>query len=90
MSHFRNSITSGLVAKHGPIMGRDANYLTDLLISAFLNNIPVVIIFIPIVQGIAQRFNVPASKLLMPLSFVAVLGHDHLVGSKPICWCPMR
>lgn len=56
--------------------------LTVLLISAFLNNIPVVIIFIPIVQGIAQRFNVPASKLLMPLSFVAVVGGmTTLVGS---------
>ena len=55
--------------------------LTVLLISAFLNNIPVVIIFIPIVQGIAQRFNVPASKLLMPLSFVAVVGGMTLVGS---------
>ncbi len=48
--------------------------ITVLLISAFLNNIPVVIIFIPIMQGIAQRFNVPSSKLLMPLSFVAVVG----------------
>ena len=56
--------------------------LTVLLISAFLNNIPVVIIFIPIIQSIAQRFQVPASKLLMPLSFVAVVGGmTTLVGS---------
>ena len=56
--------------------------ITVLLISAFLNNIPVVIIFIPIMQGIAQRFHVPASKLLMPLSFVAVVGGmTTLVGS---------
>jgi len=56
--------------------------ITVLLISAFLNNIPVVIIFIPIMQGIAQRFHIPASKLLMPLSFVAVVGGmTTLVGS---------
>ena len=56
--------------------------LTVLLISAFLNNIPVVIIFIPIIQSIAQRYQVPASKLLMPLSFVAVVGGmTTLVGS---------
>jgi len=56
--------------------------VTVLLISAFLNNIPVVIIFIPIMQGIAQRFHIPASKLLMPLSFVAVVGGmTTLVGS---------
>ncbi len=53
-----------------------------LFISAFLNNIPVVVIFIPIMQGIAQRFNISASKLLMPLSFVAVVGGmTTLVGS---------
>ena len=56
--------------------------LTVLLISAFLNNIPVVIIFIPIMQSIAQRFHIPASKLLIPLSFVAVVGGmTTLVGS---------
>ena len=56
--------------------------LTVLLISAFINNIPVVIIFIPIIQSIAQRFQVPASKLMMPLSFVAVVGGmTTLVGS---------
>ena len=56
--------------------------LAVLFISAFLNNIPVVVIFIPILQGIAQRFKVPASKLLMPLSFVAVVGGmTTLVGS---------
>ena len=31
--------------------------LAVLFISAFLNNIPVVVIFIPILQGIAQRFD---------------------------------
>ena len=55
---------------------------TVLIISAFLNNIPVVIIFIPIIQSIAQRFHVPASKLLIPLSFMAVVGGmTTLVGS---------
>ena len=57
--------------------------ISVLLISAFLNNIPVVIIFIPIIQTIAQRFQVASSKLLMPLSFIAVLGGmTTLVGSS--------
>ena len=56
--------------------------LAVLCISALMNNIPVVIIFIPIIQTIAQRFHVPASKLLMPLSFIAVVGGmTTLVGS---------
>ena len=54
-----------------------------LIISAFLNNIPVVILFIPIIQTIAQRFQVSSSKLLMPLSYIAVLGGmTTLVGSS--------
>lgn len=56
--------------------------LTVLLISGFLNNIPVVIIFIPVMQSIAQRFQMPASKVLMPLSFISVVGGmTTLVGS---------
>ncbi|MGC6529873.1 MAG: SLC13 family permease [Candidatus Puniceispirillaceae bacterium] len=58
------------------------SFVSVLSISAFLNNIPVVIIFIPIMQAIAQRYHVSSSKLLMPLSFVAVVGGmTTLVGS---------
>ena len=40
----------------------------------FLNNIPVVVIFIPILQALAARFGQSASKWMMPLSFAAVFG----------------
>tara|TARA_B100001105_G_scaffold205071_1_gene168860 strand:- start:1143 stop:2981 length:1839 start_codon:yes stop_codon:yes gene_type:complete len=45
-----------------------------LIISAFLNNTPVVVIFIPIMQILADRFSRSASAFMMPLSFVAILG----------------
>ena len=45
-----------------------------LVISGFLNNIPVVVIFIPIMEAVAARFGTSPSKVMMPLSFVAVLG----------------
>jgi di/tricarboxylate transporter len=52
-------------------------------VSAFLNNIPVVIIFIPIMQGLANRFGDSPSKLMIPLSYAAVLGGmTTLVGSS--------
>lgn len=78
-----------VVSGHVLLLGRGRLWLAMLLslvsvlvISAFLNNIPVVIIFIPIIQGIAQQFHVPSSRLLMPLSFVAVVGGmTTLVGS---------
>ncbi len=45
-----------------------------LILSAFINNTPVVIIFIPIIQGIVKNLNLSMGKFLMPLSFVAILG----------------
>ncbi len=45
-----------------------------LIISGFLNNIPVVVIFIPIMEAVAVRFGASPSKVMMPLSFAAVLG----------------
>ncbi|MGH8019660.1 MAG: SLC13 family permease, partial [Opitutaceae bacterium] len=44
------------------------------VVSAFINNTPVVVVFMPVVMAMAKTMNVPASKLLIPLSFAAVLG----------------
>jgi di/tricarboxylate transporter len=44
-------------------------------LSAFLNNTPVVAMFMPLVQDWARRLpNLSASMLLMPLSYAAILG----------------
>lgn len=57
--------------------------LVAMLVSAFLNNIPVVVIFIPIMQGLSTQFGRPPSKLMIPLSYAAVLGGmTTLVGSS--------
>ena len=45
-----------------------------LVVSGFLNNIPVVVIFIPIMEAVAAKFSTSPSKVMMPLSFAAVLG----------------
>jgi len=42
--------------------------------SAFMNNTPVVAMMIPFVSDWGNRHNIPASKLLMPLSWAAILG----------------
>ncbi|MCK2150057.1 SLC13 family permease [Marinobacter alexandrii] len=44
------------------------------LLSGFMNNTAVVAMFIPAIQDWAQRLGVPASKLLLPLSYAAILG----------------
>jgi di/tricarboxylate transporter len=43
-------------------------------ITAFINNTAVVAIFLPIVEDWCKKRNIAASKLLMPLSFVTILG----------------
>ena len=42
--------------------------------SAFLNNTPVVVIFAPIVKRWAESVKLPATKFLIPLSYVTILG----------------
>jgi di/tricarboxylate transporter len=54
-----------------------------MAVSAFLNNIPVVVIFIPIMQALAHRYGRSASKLMIPLSYGSVLGGmTTLIGSS--------
>lgn len=42
--------------------------------SAFINNTPVVAIFIPILIGVAKDIKASTSKLLMPMSFASMFG----------------
>ncbi|WP_411846549.1 SLC13 family permease [Roseibacillus persicicus] len=48
--------------------------LIVLPLSACINNTPLVVVFLPIVIGFARSSEVKASRLLMPLSFFAILG----------------
>jgi di/tricarboxylate transporter len=51
--------------------------------SGFLNNTPVVVIFIPIMQAMASRYGISPSRVMMALSFVAILGGmTTLIGSS--------
>lgn len=43
-------------------------------ISAFINTTAVVIVFIKIIAELSKRFNLPQSKLLLPISFAGILG----------------
>ena len=44
------------------------------LLSPFLNNTAVVIVFIPVFLALAEQAEEPASLYLMPLSFMAIMG----------------
>lgn len=43
-------------------------------LSAFMNNTPVVIVFLPVLLAFARSTEIKASKLLIPLSFLSILG----------------
>ena len=48
--------------------------LTTAILSAFMNNIGVAALLLPVVMDIARRTDHPPSKLLMPLAFGSLLG----------------
>lgn len=43
-------------------------------LSAFVNNTPVVAVFLPVLAAMARRIRVAPSQLYMPLSFASILG----------------
>jgi len=43
-------------------------------LSAFMNNTPVVIVFLPVLLAFSRSTGLKASKLLIPLSFLSILG----------------
>ena len=44
------------------------------LLSGFVNNTPVVVVFMPIILGICRRKDWKASRFLIPLSYAAIVG----------------
>lgn len=43
-------------------------------LSAFLNNTPIVAMFMPVVNDWAKKYNLTASRLFIPLSYAAIVG----------------
>lgn len=51
--------------------------------SAFINDTPVVVMFLPVMQAVALRAGMSPSRAMMPLSFAAILGGmTTLIGSS--------
>ena len=58
--------------------------LTAGVLSAFMNNIGVAALMLPVVIEIARRTKIPASKLLMPLAYGCLLGGlTTMIGTPP-------
>ncbi len=66
-----------------PISTLGSTFLVVFVISAFINNTPVVIMFLPVISAIAQRMKASPSKLMMPLSFASIFaGMTTLIGTS--------
>ena len=62
------------VSKGKPFLLMVCMVVTVISLSAFLNNTPVVIIFISIILMLCERFRLLPSKFLIPLSYASILG----------------
>ena len=58
--------------------------VTAAVLSAFMNNIGVAALMLPVVVDVARRTRIPASRLLMPLAYSTLLGGlMTLIGTPP-------
>ncbi len=58
--------------------------LTSGFLSAFMNNVGVAALLLPVVMDITRRLRIPPSKLLIPLAFSSLLGGlVTLIGTPP-------
>jgi di/tricarboxylate transporter len=62
------------ISKGSPRLAMALMLLIVCIASAFINNTPIVVLFIPIVLSITCKFGVSPSKYLLPISYVSVLG----------------
>ncbi len=74
--------TGALARITGPLLGRprstaaaQARLIFPVAgLSAFLNNTPVVAMFLPVVSDLCKRTGISPSKLFIPLSYASILG----------------
>ena len=61
-------------AKQSPIVGLAGFFGIALVASAFINNTPLVVVLIPVVIRLAAALGLAPTKLLIPLSYAAIMG----------------
>ncbi len=76
----RTGIIDVLAGRFEKMAGGSAFRMTIVLLilvaflSAFVNNTPVVVVFLPIVMAHCRKYNMKASRFLIPLSYAAIVG----------------
>ena len=57
-----------------PVLAIATLMIATIAASAFMNNTPIVLILIPIVVRLAQTIDIASTRLLIPISYAAILG----------------
>jgi len=60
--------------KARPMVALLLTLIAGAVLSAFLNNTPIVVLLLPILVAASLRSNVPVSGVLMPMGFATILG----------------
>ena len=67
--------TGWLLNRARSLTGAQARLLLPVAtLSGFLNNTPVVVALVPVVNDLAKRISASTSRLLLPMSYAAILG----------------
>ena len=70
-----NMLVARLLGRPKSLLETQARLMIPVAgVSAFVNNTPIVAMFLPVLSGVARRGGFPPSKLFMPLSFASILG----------------
>lgn len=68
-------LASRLLGKPKSVLSAQLRMLIPVAgLSAFMNNTPLVAMFIPILTDWSKRYKISPSKLMMPLSYAAIMG----------------
>lgn len=76
----RTGVIDGIAVRFEKWAGKSLSRATLILalivmpLSALMNNTPVVIVFLPVLLAFSRSTGLKASKLLIPLSFLSILG----------------
>ncbi len=62
------------LVQHSKVLGLMVYLLSIAVASAFVNNTAIVAIFMPVTIRLAERYRISPSKVLIPLSYAAILG----------------
>ncbi len=57
-----------------PLLSLLLTLLVGAILSAFVNNVPIVVLLLPILVSVALRTGKPASAILMPMGFATLVG----------------